>query len=113
MQDKGESEGENQGENVFHFYIGKTRRPFQKRWSEHAKETGVNHKVRALKDSLCTLSTHILLDFTLVPANYQTASLLGGLEVIMNAVLGPTMAQGRLRGLNVNVVDFVPIETTT
>jgi len=52
MQDKGESEGENQGENVFHFYIGKTRRPFQKRWSEHAKETGVNHKVRALKEFL-------------------------------------------------------------
>ena len=45
-------------------------------------------------------STHILLDFTLVPANYQTASLLGGLEVIMNAVLGATMAQGRLHFVN-------------
>jgi len=53
---------------------------FQKRWSEHVNKTGVNHKDRALKESVWAPSTHILLNFTLVPANYQTASSQSGDE---------------------------------
>ena len=88
------------GETHSHLYIGKTKRTFQKRWSGHVNKTGVNHKDRTLKESAWAPSTHILLDFTLVPANYQTASLLGGLKVVMNAILGGTTGQGKKKRIS-------------
>jgi hypothetical protein len=99
---------------IWFYYVGKTRRTFDKRWSKHKKEVGVNHKVRALKEcDTWTPTTHILLDFNSVPPGFQTASLLNGLEVIMNAVMGATMEQDGLWGLNVNTIDCVPVEVSS
>jgi hypothetical protein len=98
-----------------HYYVGKTRRTFERRWSEHLKEIGVNHKVRELKEEgSWSPKFHILLDFALVPAEFRTATLLAGLEVIMNAILGATVEQDdlKLKGLNVNTIDFVPAESS-
>ena len=75
-------------ENIFQYYIRKTRRTFQKRWFEHRNETGINHKVRMLNVSndVWALCPHILLDFACIPAKFQMVSLLGVFKVIMTAV---------------------------
>jgi hypothetical protein len=51
------------------------------------------------------VTMHVLLDFIHVPAEYRTATLLAGLEVIMNILLG---AATTLKGLNCNVLDHLP-----
>lgn len=63
-------------ENIFQYYIRKTRRTFQKRWFEHRNETGINHKVRMLNVSNDVWAQ---LDFACIPAKFQIVSLLGGL----------------------------------